>query len=250
MPLTDVQLRRMEADYLELDKPTRLTLVGNAVRAIPRGMFGTERIAQLATGNDWQNEEFLLGGIEQGERLAEDIENRGGRPYGNEPNPVTLTVCARMLATALNPYGPLASQFYENLYEQTTGPLDVDPPPRPVPPPPLEIRVRRSEVGWNDAISTDTVKTGDRVIRLGGDNRAVFLEAPLLQWFTNHPDNPTNPLTRDPAPPNVREAGVAVVEEDAGPPPAGGRRRRRRTRSTRDLGSRKGRKARKPTRRR
>lgn len=249
MPLTEAQLRRMETDYMDLDKEQKLTLVHNAVRVMPREMFRTERMADLATGprDDWHTQQFLLGGIEQGERLAEEIANRGGRAYENEANPVTATMCARILATALDPYGPIASQFYENLYEQTTGPLDVDPPPRPVP---HEIRVRRSEIGWSDAIGTDTVQTGDRVIRLGGDNRAVFLAAPLLQWFANHPDNPTNPLNRDPAPPNVREPGVAVVEEDDGPPPAGGRRRRRKTRSTRDLGSRKGRKARKATRRR
>ena len=249
MPLTEAQLRRMEADYMDLDKRQKLTLVGNAIRVMPREMFRTEMMAQLATGNGWRTEQFLLGGIEQGERLAEEIANRGGYHYENQANPITATMCARMLATALDPYGPIASQFYENLYEQTTGPLDVDPPPRPVP---HEIRVRRSEIGWSDAIGTDTINTGDRVIRLGGDNRAVFLAAPLLQWFANHPDNPTNPLNRDPAPPNVREPGVAVVEEDDGPPPPGGGRRRRRrvTRSTRDLGSRKGRKARKSTRRR
>ena len=241
MPLTDVQLRRMEADYLDLatDDEKNL-LVGNATRAMP---------ADMEPGMSWREKAgYSMNSVAAANYVAGRGFRIGYENYSDRPNPVTSLIAAFSIGRDMN--SPQVVQFFENLYEQTTGPLDVDPPPRPVPPPPLEIRVRRSEVGWNDAISTDTVKTGDRVIRLGGDNRAVFLEAPLLQWFNNHPANPTNPLTRDPAPPNVREAGVAVVEEDAGPPPAGGRRRRRRTRSTRDLGSRKGRKARKPTRRR
>jgi hypothetical protein len=236
MPLTEAQLRRMEADYMELaTDEQRYLLVGNAIRAMPiaiepAGISWRERAAYSMNSIVAAN--FVVNGR---------MSSVGFEFYRDRPNPVTSLVAGFSISRDMN--SPRVVQFFENLYEQTTGPLDVDPPPRPLPPPPPEIRVRRSEVGWNDAISTDTINTGDRVIRLGGDNRAVFLEAPLLQWFANHPDNPTNPLTRDPAPPNVREAGVAVVEEDDGPPPAGGRRRRRRV-------TRKGRKARKSTRRR
>jgi hypothetical protein len=246
MPLTDAQLRRMEADYLDLDtNEQKYLLVGNAIRAMPIGMASGVSWAEKAA---YSMNSVAAAGYHSRDRLA----MVGFEHYQDRPNPVTSLVAGFSISRDMN--SPQVAQFFENLYEQTTGPLDVDPPARPLPPPPPpppEIRVRRSEIGWSDAIGTDTIQTGDRVIRLRGDNRAVFLAAPLLQWFNNHPDNPTNPLTRDPAPPNVRELGVAVVEEDDGPPPpGGGRRRRRRTRSTRDLGSRKGRKARKATRRR
>jgi len=242
MPLTDVQLRRMEADYMDLDKEQKLTLVRNAIRAMPREMFPSERTAGIAMGNDWYNRQYMLGGIEQGERLAVEIANRGYY-FGDGPNPITATVSARLLATALDTYGPIGSQFFENLYEQTTGPLDVDPPPRPMAIASPTINVKRSVLGWSDPVSAERINTGDRVIRLHRDDRMIFGATELLVWFNKHPDNPTNPLTRQAAPPSEREIGIVAVEEDAGPPPPeGGRRRRRKTRN--------GRKARKSTRRR
>jgi len=232
MPLTDVQLRRMESDYLDLDTEQRVLLVGNALRVMPNHLDPNHEFRQKlwyarnpVTHTDW------------------DVARINRFP--NRPNPITSVVAFYALNTN-NLEGEAAVQFFENLYEQTTGPLDVDPPPRrppaPAPPPP-EIRVRRSVLGWNDPITSDTINTGHRVIRLHHDDRMIFDEQELLIWFNKHPGNPTNPLTRQAAPPSEREAGVAVVEEDAGPPPpAGGRRRRRRTL--------KGRKARKATRRR
>ena len=236
MPLRFVQIRRMEMEYWDLDRDQRALLVGNALRALPEDMDPRAGLR----GMSW----YSLNPVLEAERPNPFTHENAVLQH--RPNPYTSLVARYALGTT-DMQSPAAIQFFENLYEQLIGPLDQDPPPRQPPapaPPPPEIRVRRSVIGWSDPVSAQTINTGDRVIRLHRDDRMIFGEQELLVWFNTHPDNPTNPLTRQAAPPSEREAGVAVVEEDAGPPPpAGGRRRRRRV-------TRKGHKARKSTRRR
>jgi hypothetical protein len=111
---------------------------------------------------------------------------------------------------------------------------------------PLETKtVKRSLLGWDDMISGQRLKNGDTVIRLNGDDRFIFEAKGLKEWFRH---SETNPLTREEAPPEVRETFILDIEEDDGDAPAeGGRRRKTRkskktkrgTRTTRALRVRK-----------
>jgi hypothetical protein len=96
--------------------------------------------------------------------------------------------------------------------------------------PPLAKTLKRSNVGWDDPIVAQRIKTGDRVIRLDGKDTMIFLaDDPdgLTRWFMTAN---TNPMTN--LPPTSREEFIIDIEEDNGPAPAEGGRRRRKTRKS------------------
>jgi hypothetical protein len=91
----------------------------------------------------------------------------------------------------------------------------------------IKRKIKRSKLGWDDPITAQRFKNGDRVIRLDKRDNMIFLESGLNQWFTTHD---VNPLTN--VPPTSRESLVLDIDEDNGEPPAEGGRRRRKTRKS------------------
>jgi len=84
-------------------------------------------------------------------------------------------------------------------------------------------KIKRSKMGWDDPISAQRFKNGDRVIRLDGKDTMIFLESSLTQWLTTRN---TNPLTNQA--PTSKEGFIVDIEEDNGEPPAEGGRRKTR----------------------
>jgi len=96
-------------------------------------------------------------------------------------------------------------------------------------------KVKRSQMGWDDPITSKRMKNGDRAFRLDGKDTMIFLtgEEGLAKWLTTRN---TNTLTNQH--PTSKEEIILDIEEDAGEPPAeGGRRKsrksKRRARKTR-----------------
>jgi hypothetical protein len=89
------------------------------------------------------------------------------------------------------------------------------------------LTLKRSEIGWNDPITFDPVRSGDEIIRINKDNRFIFQRKALERSWVGAVKK--NPLTNQPVTPQQIEKFIANVTEDAGAEPmSGGRRKRRR----------------------
>jgi hypothetical protein len=89
------------------------------------------------------------------------------------------------------------------------------------------LTLKRSEIGWNDPITFDPVRSGDEIIRINKDNRFIFQRKALEKSWAGKEKK--NPLTNQPVTPQQIEKFIANVTEDAGAEPmTGGRRKRRR----------------------
>jgi hypothetical protein len=88
------------------------------------------------------------------------------------------------------------------------------------------LTLKRSEIGWNDPITFDPVRSGDEIIRINKDNRFIFQRKALEKSWAGAVKK--NPLTNQPVTPEQIEKFIANVTEDAGAEPTGGRRKRRR----------------------
>ena len=89
------------------------------------------------------------------------------------------------------------------------------------------LTLKRSEIGWNDPITFDPVRSGDEIIRINKDNRFIFQRKALERSWAGAVKK--NPLTNQPVTPQQIEKFIANVTEDAGAEPmTGGRRKRRR----------------------
>jgi hypothetical protein len=89
------------------------------------------------------------------------------------------------------------------------------------------LTLKRSEIGWNDPITFDPVRSGDEIIRINKDNRFIFQRKALERSWAGAVKK--NPLTNQPVTPEQIEKFIANVTEDAGAEPmTGGRRKRRR----------------------
>jgi len=86
-------------------------------------------------------------------------------------------------------------------------------------------KVKRSQMGWDDPITSKRMKNRDRAFRLDGKDTMIFLadNDGLAKWLTTRN---TNPLTNQP--PTSKEEIFLDIEEDAGEPPAEGGRRKTR----------------------
>jgi len=84
-------------------------------------------------------------------------------------------------------------------------------------------KVKRSQMGWDDPITSKRMKNRDRAFRLDGKDTMIFLadNDGLAKWLTTRN---TNPLTNQP--PTSKEEIFLDIEEDAGEPPAEGGRRK------------------------
>jgi hypothetical protein len=87
------------------------------------------------------------------------------------------------------------------------------------------LTLKRSEIGWNDPITFDPIRSGDEIIRINKDNRFIFQKKALERsWLGKEKKNPLTNQT-----PQQIEKFTANVTEDAGAEPmSGGRRKRRR----------------------
>jgi len=87
------------------------------------------------------------------------------------------------------------------------------------------LTLKRSEIGWNDPITFDPIRSGDEIIRINKDNRFIFERKALEKsWLRKEKKNPLTNQT-----PQQIEKFIANVTEDAGAEPmSGGRRKRRR----------------------
>jgi hypothetical protein len=109
-----------------------------------------------------------------------------------------------------DPNEELVLYFLKNLYE-TTKPWKI-------------LTLKRSEIGWNDPITMDPIRSGDEIIRINKDNRFIFQKKALERsWLGKEKKNPLTNQT-----PQQIEKFTANVTEDAGDEPVGGRRKRRR----------------------
>jgi hypothetical protein len=89
------------------------------------------------------------------------------------------------------------------------------------------LTLKRSEIGWNDPITFDPIRSGDEIIRINKDNRFIFQRKALEKSWAGAVKK--NPLTNQPVTPEQIEKFIANVTEDAGAEPmSGGRRKRRR----------------------
>jgi hypothetical protein len=89
------------------------------------------------------------------------------------------------------------------------------------------LTLKRSEIGWNDPITFDPVRSGDEIIRINKDNRFIFQRKTLERSWAGTVKK--NPLTNQPVTPQQIEKFIVNVTEDAGAEPmTGGRRKRRR----------------------
>jgi hypothetical protein len=87
------------------------------------------------------------------------------------------------------------------------------------------LTLKRSEIGWNDPITFDPIRSGDEIIRINKDNRFIFQKKALERsWLGKEKKNPLTNQT-----PQQIEKFTANVTEDAGAEPmSGGRKKRRR----------------------
>jgi hypothetical protein len=86
------------------------------------------------------------------------------------------------------------------------------------------LTLKRSEIGWNDPITFDPIRSGDEIIRINKDNRFIFQRKALERsWVGKEKKNPLTNQTSQQI-----EKFIANVTEDAGAEPTGGRRKRRR----------------------
>jgi hypothetical protein len=150
------------------------------------------------------------------------LQEDGIRHYFNEPMPYRLN---RPLAWGEMIEVGFGTQADQDKLDRAIYKILIGDDTEEAPAGPLETKiVKRSLLGWDDKISGQRLKNGDTVIRLNGDDRFIFEADGLNEWFRR---SPTNPMTRAPAPPEVRETFILDIEEDAGDAPAEGGRRRR-----------------------